>query len=62
MLVLSRKKNQRFVIGDGPDAVTVTVIEVGSGRVRLGISAPKEVRVDRQEVREALDAEKAVTP
>lgn len=53
MLVLSRKRGQRVVIGDGPDAVTVELCEVRHGRVMLGITAPPDVRVDRAEVREA---------
>jgi carbon storage regulator len=49
MLVLSRKRNQRILIGD---SIVITVIEVESGRARIGVSAPKGVRVDREEVRE----------
>jgi len=47
MLVLSRKPNESIVISDN---VVVTVIEIRNGKVRLGISAPKEVSVHRQEV------------
>ncbi|MGA2255326.1 MAG: carbon storage regulator [Thermoguttaceae bacterium] len=47
MLVLSRKTGERLVI----DAkITVTVIEVTGGQIRLGIEAPKEVPVRREEV------------
>ncbi len=51
MLVLSRKKNESIVINND---VTVTVIEIRGDKVRLGIVAPKEVSVHRQEVYEAI--------
>lgn len=47
MLVLSRKKNEAVVINDD---VTVTVIEIRGDKVRLGIQAPKEISVHREEV------------
>jgi carbon storage regulator len=50
MLVLSRKKNESVFIGD----VTVTVVEIRGDRVRLGIVAPKEVPVHRQEICDAI--------
>lgn len=53
MLVLTRKANERILIGDD---ITVEVIELGSGKVRLGIVAPREVEVDREETRESKDA------
>ncbi|MDX1945161.1 MAG: carbon storage regulator CsrA [Pirellulaceae bacterium] len=51
MLVLSRKRDERIVIGDN---IVITVVEVRGDKVRLGIEAPKEVPVHRQEVLEAL--------
>ncbi len=51
MLVLTRKFGESIIIGD---SVTVTVIEVKGDRVRLGISAPVEVPVHREEVFESL--------
>ncbi|QEH32792.1 Carbon storage regulator [Aquisphaera giovannonii] len=51
MLVLSRKKNECIVINDN---ITVTVIEIRGDKVRLGIEAPKDVTVHRQEVYEAI--------
>ena len=47
MLVLTRRVNERIVIGDD---VTVTVLEVRGDQVRLGIEAPREVKVFREEV------------
>jgi carbon storage regulator len=51
MLVLSRKAGESIVINDN---ITVTVVSVAEGRIRLGIAAPKEVIVHRQEVAEAI--------
>ncbi len=50
MLVLSRKTHQRIRLGD---AIVVTVIGVGGDRVKLGIEAPPEVRVLRDELKDA---------
>ncbi len=47
MLVLSRKRGEKIVIGNG---VTVTVLEVQGGRVKLGIDAAPEVSIHREEV------------
>jgi carbon storage regulator len=51
MLVLSRKKNESIVINND---ITITVVEIRGDKVRLGIVAPKEVPVHRQEVWEAI--------
>ena len=47
MLVLARKLGEGIVIGDD---VTVTVLEVSGGRVKLGFNAPAEVPIRREEV------------
>ncbi len=47
MLVLTRKTDQKVVIG--PDIV-VTVLEIRGNRVRLGIEAPREIPVHRSEL------------
>jgi len=47
MLVLSRKCGERLRIGDN---VTITVLSIQPGKVRIGINAPKEIVVDREEV------------
>jgi carbon storage regulator len=54
MLVLSRKKDEKIIIGDN---ITLMVIEIRGDKVRLGIDAPKEVTVHRQEVYEAIKRE-----
>ncbi len=51
MLVLARKKNESIVIRDD---VVVTVVEVRGDKVRIGIEAPKEVKVHRREVYDAI--------
>ncbi|MCA9230864.1 MAG: carbon storage regulator [Planctomycetales bacterium] len=51
MLVVSRKVGQRILIGD---KITVTVVKVGSGGIRLGIEAPPEMPVIREELAEKL--------
>jgi len=51
MLVLSRKKNESIIINND---ITVTVVEIRGDKVRLGIVAPKEVPVHRQEVYEQI--------
>ncbi|TWU20853.1 carbon storage regulator [Bythopirellula polymerisocia] len=47
VLVVSRKIGERILIGD---EIAVTVIKVGSGGVRIGIEAPKELPVVREEL------------
>jgi carbon storage regulator len=51
MLVLSRKRDERIVIGEN---IVITVVEVRGDKVRLGIDAPSEVPVHRQEVLDAM--------
>ncbi|MSR31276.1 MAG: carbon storage regulator [Gemmataceae bacterium] len=51
MLVLSRKKNECIVINND---ITVTVVEIRGDKVRLGIVAPKDVPVHRQEIFDAI--------
>ena len=51
MLVLSRKLGEKIVIGDN---IVITVVEVRGDKVRLGIEAPSEVPVHRQEVLDAM--------
>lgn len=56
MLILSRKVGQSIKIGDDI-IVTVTQVDRG-GLVRIGVAAPPKVRVDREEVRDRIDAER----
>ena len=48
MLVLSRKVGERILVGD---QITITVVRVTNGGVRLGIEAPGEMTVVREEVK-----------
>ena len=56
MLVLSRQRDQSIVIGEN---VVITVVDVRGDKVRIGIEAPKESPVHRQEVYEAIQKENA---
>lgn len=47
MLVLSRKETERLVIGDN---IVIQIVRVSGGTVRLGIEAPEEVPIRRQEL------------
>jgi carbon storage regulator len=51
MLVLSRKKDEAIVIND---AIRIVVVEIRGDKVRLGVEAPREVPVHRNEVYEAI--------
>ena len=55
MLVLSRKRNERIVIGDN---IKITIVEVLGDKVRVGIEAPENVTVHRQEVYDAIQTDK----
>jgi carbon storage regulator len=56
MLVLSRKEGERIVVGRD---ILITVIESRGNRVRLGITAPQGISINRQEVSERLAHEEA---
>lgn len=58
MLVLSRKLDERILIGDD---VVVTVVSIRGGVVQLGIEAPRHVRIHREEVREQHDESESGT-
>lgn len=47
MLVLSRKLNERIHIGDD---IVVTVVRTGRGQIRLGIEAPSDIKILREEL------------
>lgn len=50
MLIITRKTGEGFHIGDG---VTVTVMEAGKDKVKLGIDAPRDVKIIRSEIYES---------
>ena len=57
MLVLSRKRDERIMIGD---EISLLVVDIRGDKVRLGIEAPADVAVHRQEVFEAIQREQAL--
>lgn len=54
MLILTRRPNEAIMIGD---SIVVTVLSVSGNQVRVGITAPKEVQVHRDEVYERIKKE-----
>jgi len=54
MLVLSRQRDETIMIGDD---IEVTVVDIRGDKVRLGITAPKEISVHRKEVYDAIRRE-----
>ncbi len=54
MLVFTRKKGESLIIGN---EIEVTILSVGSGTVKVGISAPRHISVHRHEVFEAIKRE-----
>lgn len=64
MLILTRRVGESIVIGEGPNAVTVTVLGVRGNQVRIGTAAPRDIPVNREEIhnriQQGLPAPKAV--
>lgn len=56
MLVLTRRSGESIVIGNG---IKLTVVNIGPGRVKIGIEAPPSVRIDRSEVHDRIQQEKS---
>ena len=51
MLVITRQRDCSVIIGEGPDAVRVKVVDIRGDKVRLAFDAPQSVKIDREEVR-----------
>jgi carbon storage regulator len=54
MLVLSRQRDESIMIGDN---IVITIVDIRGDKVRLGIDAPTEIPVHRQEVYDAIQRE-----
>ncbi len=54
MLVLSRKVGEKILIGD---QISVTVVRLGQGAVRIGVEAPDDLTIVREEIRHRASAE-----
>ena len=63
MLVVTRKPDESLIISDN---IEITVLEISKDRVKIGISAPKDVKIIRSELRDAQNANResseAVSP
>ena len=56
MLILSRKTNQKIRVGD---SIEITVIEVRGDQVKIGVEAPRSVKVFREEIYDEIQRENA---
>lgn len=52
MLVLSRQKGESIIIGD--DEIKITIVDVRGDKVRLGLIAPRNITVHREEIYKAI--------
>ena len=57
MLVLSRKQNQSLVIGDN---IVITILSIDRDQIRLGIEAPREISIMRQELFQAVKEQELI--
>ncbi len=58
MLILTRNAGESIILGEGDSKITVQVLATHNGQVRLGITAPKEVPVHREEIYQKIHGEK----
>lgn len=55
MLILSRKKGEKICVGND---ITIMIVDIRGDQVQVGIDAPREVPVDREEIRDDKEAQK----
>lgn len=55
MLVLSRRLNESIIIDN---KIKITIVDINGNKIKIGIEAPKEIQVHREEVQNAINAEK----
>lgn len=55
MLVITRKTDESLIIADN---IEITVLEISKDRVKIGVSAPRDIRIIRNELRDAQNANK----
>lgn len=58
MLILTRRVQETVVIGEGARAIRITVLGVKGSHVRVGIEAPKDIEVHREEIYERIQRER----
>jgi len=56
MLILTRRVDESILIGEN---VTITIVEISSTRVRIGIDAPKEIKVHREEIYQRIQPDQS---
>ncbi len=59
MLILTRRAREALMIGDD---VVITILAIKGGQVKIGIDAPKDVAVHREEIYDRIKREHAVQP
>lgn len=56
MLVLSRQRSEKIILGDGEKRIVFTIVDIRADKVRIGVEAPDDVSIHREEVYDELKA------
>jgi len=62
MLILTRREDECVVIGEGPEQVVLTVVDIRGDKVRLGFEAPRQVPIHRKEIADRIADRTPVPP